>query len=264
MSSKLMVAAVAVMGLMAWGSAFAGNITIADENGSGTGWYGGQEDQEVEPGCLTGQAWDVEAFYLSGGLTGQLTLVSGFNLITGQQGVASGDIFIDLDGDAQYGTGANAPAVYGPNSVVNDTFGYDLVLDMDFAAGTYVAYDLTTSPALVQVANVTESINWMANPWRYVSGGSAITSGSLAYATFANDAAAAAAGYVDVTGGWHNAATVDLSWLYAYDPSQITVHFTEGCGNDYVIGQASVPEPSTLVLIGLGLGGMIFRKRVRA
>ena len=36
------------------------NITIPDLVGSGSGWAGAQEDQEVEPGCLTGQQWDME------------------------------------------------------------------------------------------------------------------------------------------------------------------------------------------------------------
>ena len=37
-------------------SAYATNITIYDKMGTGTGWYGAQEDQSVEPGTQTGAA----------------------------------------------------------------------------------------------------------------------------------------------------------------------------------------------------------------
>jgi hypothetical protein len=40
------------------------NITIYDKNSSkSSGWFGPQEDDEVEPGAVTGQSWDLEGFY---------------------------------------------------------------------------------------------------------------------------------------------------------------------------------------------------------
>ena len=42
------------------------NITIYDGMGIGTGWYGAQEDQEVEPNNLQNQSWDLEGFFLNG------------------------------------------------------------------------------------------------------------------------------------------------------------------------------------------------------
>ena len=36
------------------------NITKYDgDSSSSSGWHGMQEDNEVEPGCLTGQEWDL-------------------------------------------------------------------------------------------------------------------------------------------------------------------------------------------------------------
>ena len=43
-----------------------GQITIHDGASSGSGWNGPKEDQEVESGNATGQAWDMEGFFLEG------------------------------------------------------------------------------------------------------------------------------------------------------------------------------------------------------
>ncbi|MHB8764076.1 MAG: hypothetical protein ACYDA8_07030, partial [Deferrisomatales bacterium] len=100
------------------GAAFAGttpfgaNITIPDTMTSGatTGWHAsavtpndpGGEDQEVEPGCVGGQVWDLEGFFLRGTT---LTAVGGFPFRSGHDGVASGDLFLDVDGNAVFGVG---------------------------------------------------------------------------------------------------------------------------------------------------------------
>ena len=98
---KLMIVSFLMLFLCA-GSALATNITILDGNAnSETGWYGKGEDQEVEPGMVANQNWDMEGFFLDG-LT--LTIVGGFDFINGvvgnqDSGVdrkwTSGDIFID-------------------------------------------------------------------------------------------------------------------------------------------------------------------------
>ena len=66
------------------------NITIWDGVSSSSDWHGIQEDQEVEPGCIPGQLWDLEGFFLDGTM---LTMVGGFDFENGYGGYQSGDIF---------------------------------------------------------------------------------------------------------------------------------------------------------------------------
>lgn len=61
-------------------------------------------------------------------------MVGGFNFVNGYQGWDSGDIFFDVNEDANFGD-----IHLGPDGIrnVQNTFGYDYVLDMDFPNLTY-------------------------------------------------------------------------------------------------------------------------------
>ena len=228
---------------------FGTDITISDaRNEGGSGWHGTQEDNEVEPGMQHGQVWDLERFFLNGN---KLSIVAGFDLMGGYGGYASGDIFIDTNNDAQYG---NSYLGY-PNHT--NTFGYEYVLDMDYSSYTYSVYLL--SGASIDDGGLDPNTNHPASaPYRRGSGGTAV------------------AGYQDVTFGHgnfnpgtdvytglllsstdaHNALTVDIGFLPG--GTDFTSHFTIGCGNDNLMGQGTtaVPEPATLLLLGLGLVGL--------
>ncbi len=259
-------------GCLVGGSVFADDITIWDERSTGTTWYGPQEDQEVEPGMVTGQQWDLEGFFFG---ANTLTMVAGFNFVSGVPGYSfrSGDIFIDTDNDAQFGAGSRKPTNYNPYAIVADTFGYDFVIDLNFSTLSYSVFDISGAGTLLQLTTVEEQSNDGSNPWRYRSGGTELVGagGTISYTGGLSNAQAQALGY-DVTGGTHNAASVDLSWLSSILPGGTFIsHFTMECGNDNLMGSGTfpsgggnVPEPATLVLVGLSVAGMIARKKCRA
>jgi hypothetical protein len=244
------------------------NITASDKWSNGQEWHGGAEDQEVEPPDAHGQAWDLEGMFLDGS---SLSMVGGYNFATGQSATfwnattrryetrtfTSGDIFIDINGDADYGIndlgqGSN----YGYNTVSNSG-GWDYAISLNFSTGMYDVYkidqyDMVRTPYF--------GANRPSSPYEYVSGSTIQERKSFTYTTGLQNAD------VGFLGGLHNVVQgIDLSFLG--NNASFTTHFTMGCGNDMIIGKGTVqvPEPGTLSLIGLGLlslAGMLrFRRR---
>jgi len=240
------------------GNAFAldlgDNITISDKNFNWCGdyWYTNHEDNEVEPGMAIDQGWDLEGFFLKDNM---LSMVGGYDFVNGKDGMDSGDIFLDVDGDAEYG---NIHGATGNNSV-NDTFGYDYVIDLDFSSLSYTVYQLTDDSTTI-TSYYAE--NQGSNPWRYDSGGESLGSGTFDYFS----ATAAETGFF---GENHNVVSgFDLAFLGA--DVDFTAHFTMECGNDNLMGQGAIdpvatPEPGTLFLLGAGVFGIVgLSRRKRA
>ncbi len=93
-----------------------------------------------------------------------------------------------------------------------------------------------------------------SNPWRYNAGigdGELISNASGTFQVLTN------------TLGYNYYATgFDLSFLGVNQ--EFIAHFTMGCGNDNLMGRGSVPEPSTMFLIGTGFFGLaaVSRKKL--
>ncbi len=280
--------AVLVAGAPAWaGIVIGGNITIPDRVTASGDWYTGTgvggEDQEVEPNCQTGQLWDLEAFYLD--TSNVLTMVGGYDFENGVSGAPDGswsygDLFIDVDGDAVYGKPGSGGSEPSSLESTTNLFGYDYVLaytgeDDEDGSPQFTAYALGRGDATLLVYY---NQNDESNPWRYDSGGQELFSDGFTYTTALDDDLDGD-GVDDVLGGSHNAVQVGLDWLWDYagtnDPTHVwnwdgkfTVHFTQECGNDNLMGTGRlsvippdtpgtpVPEPASITLMGLGIAAV--------
>lgn len=243
------------------GSAYAYNYgtNITKNDGITPSGIGiGEEDNEVEPGMVQSQVWDLEGFFLNGK---DLTIIGGYNFMLGQEGMDAGDIFIDTNGDAVYSPNIiTVPGFdYNPGykEVSNGLFKYDYVLDINWGSGTYDIVELNMD-SILQDTEYGALHNKPSNPWRYVSGGTVKTGGSFTTSLQSDTGFS----------GWggnnnHYVATFNISAIPNTDLA--VFHNTMECGNDNLIGKAAlVPEPSTLVLIAVGLLGVgLVRRRIR-
>lgn len=256
------------------GTASAGWITIDDRDHWSSGlnpspdWWDDpadgdrdpwHEDQETEPGTISNQSWDLEGF-IQAGTT--LSIVGGYDYQNGVSGhpysvpdpAGSGDIFLYRGGAASF-------------DWTNRTT-WDYVVDIDWQNLTWNAFFLSGDETLAPVslaANIPES-----NPWRITNDPTPnlLGSGNVTITTHEGV-------YGSQTGSQlgpdHYRANVDISWLVPGilgTTESYIAHFTMYCGNDSLYGQGTgdpdtpdIPEPTTVALLGLGLAGVLLRKR---
>ncbi len=258
-------------GLLAAFGAFATDITIFDKvagNNFGSDSRAGiQEDNETEPGTISNQSWDLEAIYLNGK---SLSIIGGFNFQAGNSGQNSGDIFIDVNGNATWGTDVYSGSSDGLFTVSNSTYKYDYVIH--FTGRTFNGAGTDANQGLAnlnyKVYSLTESttqltayyrINDEANPFTWASGGTEVASGTATQTDLGT------ANYNGLTGGQRYAlGGLDLSFLSDAELSGALFKFTMECGNDNIVGR--VPDGgATVCLMGLGLTVLgLARRRVTA
>ena len=256
------------------------DITIYDGTGQGTtGWYRGQsssdvvaEDQEVEPGTLDNQAWDLEGFRVNGttlGIVGGWNFIQGDGTDPGGGKILSGDIFIGTGAlsNVTYGSGAAGTGSQdnlGVDGTITNSFGYNYVIDIYWEYGYYSVYQITPDTYLnpVYYSQFDHS-----NPWQFdefYNSGEGIDPTKTYYIpvegyqglqfSYFEGLSDAEAG--DYEGDTHNVALFDLSFLD--EGTEFTAHFTQECGNDNLMGHGTtVPLPPAVLLLGSGLLGIL-------
>ncbi len=245
----------------------AGNITISDNNYTGSDWYSNREDNETEssPNTIRTQQWDLEAMYLNGTTH---TLLGGYDFKNGvthnSRNYSSGDIFVDTGANAVYGAAASGAGTGGTTS---NLYGYDYVMDLTFAGGglgSFVIRDLNTGTNVLlnRPTDVASS-----GAWTYASGNNVATVDSGAF-TYGQLTAAEVLSY-GLLGGDATHGNNDNHYYLSIDVSYFAgtsdiFHYTMECGNDNLMGQARVPDSGmTLVLLGASLLGLAGLRRNR-
>jgi hypothetical protein len=179
---------------LAMATPFGTNITISDENfyANTIGWYSDREDQEVEPGMVRDQVWDLEGFFLNGST---LTMVGGYNFAEGEGQFKSGDIFISTTGKPVFGgsyyKNDNTPPTINDNLEIKNQFGYNYVIDLDFPNESFHLYRIDSAATLLASHYYGYGIDGVSNqasdPVSYISGGTYLNTGDLIYQTGLDD-----------------------------------------------------------------------------
>lgn len=259
------------------------NATIADWNQSAPNYFGGGpyglggEDNETEPGTISSQAWDMEAFVVVGKT---LYIVGGYNMQAGAAGgggsvvpgmLTPGDLFIKVGGSQPLPN----PTTYGTGTVQNSIYNYTYAIDLTQPVGATGPIAAAYSLSGTSVLDTVVYDQFGANPWKYNSGGTFVTNNiALTYTSGLADNASFLTNTLGLSGpsvngangqlkgGSHNVLAIDLSFLSVAAGTDVWFSYTMECGNDSLKGNYSggfdkVPDGATSVLlIALGLASM--------
>ncbi|CAN2041823.1 putative PEP-CTERM protein-sorting domain-containing protein [Candidatus Magnetomoraceae bacterium gMMP-15] len=225
------------------------NITIFDgQNKYNSGWFGTQEDQEVEHNSLTGQQWDLEAFYWDD-LSKTLFAVGGFDFKDGQSSRETGDLFffgdvVDYVFDFKRNNNDDNLKMTENNDQYDSWTGNYNIKKGNSLDTTGVTNN-TVSTTDFTYDGTYDKNNYTEYEYKFYEG---LTDG------------------LGLTGGSHY--VMEFAGLDSNIVNAITngseLHLTMECGNDDLRGKnptSAVPEPSTILLFSIGIIGLVGLRR---
>lgn len=249
----------------------AGSVDITVNDGSPSSNYGTDprtgigESGEVEANCTANASWDLRAmaFDLT---TRKLTVVSGFNPLTLNDGIGIGDVFIDINNS--FTTPSRPNLGNGYFNYSNSAVGYEYAIDLIDPSHGGLGYNIVALSAgsILQSGGYTQ--NALSDPARLVASNAdnILANGVFAVTTKTDAQVLADLGInVGTNGGTNYVFSFDLS--AASLANGATFRLTETCGNDLLVGHlsassvAAVPETSTWVMGFLALGAVVMMVR---
>lgn len=235
-----------IAGLSLVFSATQASAIVVQDNYYGHNSFGPTWNVDVisDPGDTSYDISNMEVTFSGGYMTVKVN--TNFNQATDPYGVEFGDLFISTTGWHPYGS-----APYSGDDATTSGTAWDYVMDTSAgAAGTLYGGNFTTYTS----DHFFGSSGYIYRDNQLVQR----DSGGIAYAGSSADwSHAGTSGYIQYN--------ILLSSLGLSGPAKVGLRWGMTCANDVIEGAVNVPEPSALMLLGLGLLGLglTARKRYR-